>query len=53
VVVVRPDQYIAHILPLDAHQALSDFFDGFMLAPAGTNARQSDPVREPTSASAG
>jgi 2-polyprenyl-6-methoxyphenol hydroxylase-like FAD-dependent oxidoreductase len=53
VVVVRPDQYIAHILPLDAHQALSDFFDGFMLAPAETSARQSDPVREPTSASAG
>jgi 2-polyprenyl-6-methoxyphenol hydroxylase-like FAD-dependent oxidoreductase len=31
-VVVRPDQYIAHVLPLDAHQALSDFFAGFMLA---------------------
>lgn len=30
-VVVRPDQYIAHVLPLDAHQALSDFFAGFML----------------------
>ena len=31
-VVVRPDQYIAHVLPLDAHQALADFFAGFMLA---------------------
>jgi phenol 2-monooxygenase len=31
VVVVRPDQYVAHILPLDAHAALADFFDGFML----------------------
>ncbi len=31
-VVVRPDQYAAHILPLDAHAALADFFDGFMLA---------------------
>lgn len=31
-VVVRPDQYVAHILPLDAHAALADFFDGFMLA---------------------
>ncbi len=31
IVVVRPDQYIAHVLPLDAHGALSAFFDGFML----------------------
>jgi phenol 2-monooxygenase/3-hydroxybenzoate 4-monooxygenase len=30
-VVVRPDQYIAHVLPLAAHQALTDFFSGFML----------------------
>ena len=30
-VVVRPDQYIAQILPLDAHQQLAAFFDGFML----------------------
>jgi phenol 2-monooxygenase/3-hydroxybenzoate 4-monooxygenase len=30
-VVVRPDQYIAHVLPLDAHQALAAFFAGFML----------------------
>jgi phenol 2-monooxygenase/3-hydroxybenzoate 4-monooxygenase len=30
-VVVRPDQYVAHVLPLDAHQALADFFAGFML----------------------
>jgi len=30
-VVVRPDQYIAHILPLDAHAQLAEFFDGFML----------------------
>lgn len=33
-VVVRPDQYIAHVLPLDAHQALAGFFAGFM-QPAG------------------
>ncbi len=32
-VVVRPDQYIAHVLPLAAHQALAAFFDGFMLQP--------------------
>ena len=31
VVVVRPDQYVAHVLPLDAHAALADYFDGFML----------------------
>ena len=26
VVVVRPDQYVAHVLPLDGHEALADFF---------------------------
>jgi 3-hydroxybenzoate 4-monooxygenase len=31
-VVVRPDQYIAHVLPLDAHLELAAFFAGFMLA---------------------
>ena len=30
-VVVRPDQYVAHVLPLDAHAELSAFFDGFMV----------------------
>jgi phenol 2-monooxygenase/3-hydroxybenzoate 4-monooxygenase len=30
-VVVRPDQYIAHVLPIGAHQALADFFAGVML----------------------
>ena len=30
-VVVRPDQYIAHVLPLDAYEALGSFFAGFML----------------------
>jgi phenol 2-monooxygenase len=30
-VLVRPDQYIAHILPLDAHAGIAAFFDGFML----------------------
>ena len=32
-VVVRPDQYVAHVLPLDAHAELGSFFDGFMLRP--------------------
>jgi hypothetical protein len=30
-VVVRPDQYIAHVLPLDGYAHLAAFFDGFML----------------------
>ena len=30
VIVVRPDQFVAHILPLDAHAELAGFFDGFM-----------------------
>jgi phenol 2-monooxygenase/3-hydroxybenzoate 4-monooxygenase len=31
-VVVRPDQYVAHVLPLEAHRELADFFAGFMVA---------------------
>ncbi|MBN8977915.1 MAG: FAD-binding monooxygenase [Rhizobiales bacterium] len=31
VVVVRPDQYVANVLPLDAHDDLAAFFGGFML----------------------
>jgi len=30
-VVVRPDQYIAQVLPLDAHEQLAAFFAGFMV----------------------
>jgi Phenol hydroxylase, C-terminal dimerisation domain len=30
-VVVRPDQYIAHVLPLDAHAELAAFFAGFLI----------------------
>ena len=30
-VVVRPDQYVAHVLPLDGYKQLAAFFDGFML----------------------
>ena len=33
-VVVRPDQYVAQVLPLDGHAELAAYFDGFML-PAG------------------
>ena len=32
-VVVRPDQYVAHILPLDAYAGLKAFFEGFMIEP--------------------
>jgi len=31
-VIVRPDQYVAHVLPLDGFDELAGFFDGFMLA---------------------
>jgi phenol 2-monooxygenase (NADPH) len=30
-VIVRPDQYVAHVLPLDGFEQLAAFFDGFML----------------------
>jgi 2-polyprenyl-6-methoxyphenol hydroxylase-like FAD-dependent oxidoreductase len=30
-VVVRPDQYVAHVVPLDAYAELAAFFDGFMV----------------------
>jgi phenol 2-monooxygenase (NADPH) len=30
-VVVRPDQYVAHVLPLDAHEALTDFLAGILV----------------------
>ncbi|MBR1268054.1 FAD-binding monooxygenase [Bradyrhizobium sp. AUGA SZCCT0222] len=32
-VVVRPDQYVAHVLPLDGYGPLATFFDGFMTQP--------------------
>jgi phenol 2-monooxygenase (NADPH) len=31
-VVVRPDQFVAHVLPLDGTAQLAAFFDGFMIA---------------------
>ena len=30
-VVVRPDQYIAQVLPIDAYAELAAYFDGFMI----------------------
>ena len=32
-VVVRPDQYVAHVLPLDEQRALDDFFSGILRRP--------------------
>lgn len=31
-VIVRPDQFVAHVLPLDGYAQLAAFFDGFMTA---------------------
>jgi phenol 2-monooxygenase len=42
VVVVRPDQYVAHILPLHGYEALTDFFAGILTdaSPPGQSAAQ-------------
>jgi phenol 2-monooxygenase len=29
--VVRPDQYVAQVLPIDGYQQIAAYFDGFML----------------------
>jgi phenol 2-monooxygenase len=31
IVVVRPDQYVAHVLPLHGHEALTEFFAGILV----------------------
>jgi phenol 2-monooxygenase len=30
---VRPDQHVAHVLPLDGFEALAAFFERFMIPP--------------------
>jgi phenol 2-monooxygenase (NADPH) len=30
-IVVRPDQYVSHVLPLHGHETLADFFAGFLI----------------------
>jgi phenol 2-monooxygenase len=30
-VVVRPDQYVSHVLPLDGHEVLTEFFAGILI----------------------
>jgi phenol 2-monooxygenase len=39
-VIVRPDQYVAHILPLDAYEELHRFFGAFMVDVASPAARR-------------
>ena len=33
VVIVRPDQHVANVLPIDNFKELSLFFDGFLITP--------------------
>ncbi len=42
-VIVRPDQHVAHVLPLDGHRELADFFSAFMIE-AGTGGAGRGPV---------
>jgi phenol 2-monooxygenase len=35
---VRPDQYVAQVLPLDAYKQLAAFFDGVMLPQSSEHA---------------
>jgi phenol 2-monooxygenase len=39
-VVVRPDQYVAHVLSLDGYKELASFFGGFMLPQSDQDARR-------------
>jgi phenol 2-monooxygenase (NADPH) len=41
-VVVRPDQHVAHVLPLDGHAELAAFFAAFMVDAAGESAAVAD-----------
>jgi phenol 2-monooxygenase (NADPH) len=45
-VIVRPDQYIAHVLPLAAYEQLSSFFDGFMLPQSDQDGPQTTKLAE-------
>ncbi len=45
-VILRPDQHVAQILPLEAHDDLAAFFDGFMLCPTPL----SEPIQRTKSA---
>jgi phenol 2-monooxygenase len=39
-VVARPDQYVAHVMPLDGYRELAAFFDNFMLPQSERDARR-------------
>jgi hypothetical protein len=39
IVVVRPDQHVAHVLPFDACAGLAAFFDGFMVGAKAADSR--------------
>jgi phenol 2-monooxygenase len=41
-IVVRPDQYVAHVLPLDGHRQLASYFDAFMLPQTEFGARRTE-----------
>ena len=43
-VVVRPDQYVAQVLPLDVFRQLASYFNGFMLPQSarGTSSAAAD-----------
>jgi phenol 2-monooxygenase len=47
IVVVRPDQFVANVLPLDGVSQLAAFFDRFMLAASSPAMRRTDDVDEP------
>jgi phenol 2-monooxygenase len=38
VVIVRPDQFVAHVLPLDGFEQIARYFDGFMIEGASAAA---------------
>ncbi|MCT1607342.1 FAD-binding monooxygenase [Nesterenkonia massiliensis] len=48
VVVVRPDQYVAHVLPLSAPEALAQFFDGIFCEPQEADQERPATDRQPT-----
>jgi phenol 2-monooxygenase len=52
-VVVRPDQYVAHVLPLDGYEQLASYFDGFMLPQSDRDARPASGGVQPAQIVAG
>jgi phenol 2-monooxygenase (NADPH) len=50
IIVVRPDQYVAHVLPLDGYAELATFFEGFMVSGERTRAVDGGGVTPPMAA---